>query len=189
MAESAHSHVTDPPGADPHGGGTRRDFLILTASALAGIGAAVTLWPLIGSLNPARDTLALATTDVDLSPVEVGQRLTVAWRGKPIFIDHRTAEQISAAQQVDVARLPHPESDADRVKQPQWLIMVGICTHLGCIPLGQRPGEDRGAYGGWFCPCHGSVYDTSGRIRQGPAPTNLEVPPYEFTTDTAIRIG
>jgi ubiquinol-cytochrome c reductase iron-sulfur subunit len=184
MVDLAQSQV--PPG---HDGGTRRDFLILTAGALGGIGAACAIWPFIDSLNPARDTLALSTTEVDLAPVKTGQRLTVAWRGKPIFIDHRPPEEIKAAQEVDVASLRDPEPDAKRVKKPEWLVMIGVCTHLGCIPLGNKPGDDRGQYGGWFCPCHGSVYDTSGRIRQGPAPLNLVIPPYEFTSDTAIKIG
>ena len=183
MADTAQPHVTD--GHD----GTRRDFLILSAAAMGGVGAAISIWPFIDTLNPARDTLALSTTEVDLSPVQVGQRLTVAWRGKPVFIDHRTPEEIKKAQDVDVATLRDPQKDSDRVKKPEWLIMEGVCTHLGCIPLGQKPGDDRGEYGGWFCPCHGSVYDTSGRIRQGPAPTNLVVPTYQFTSDTAIKIG
>ena len=184
MADLAQSQVTTG-----HEGGTRRDFLILTAGAMAGIGAAVSVWPFVDSLNPARDTLALSTTEVDLAPVQVGQRLTVAWRGKPIFIDHRPPEEIKAAQDVDVSSLRDPQPDSARVKKPEWLVMIGVCTHLGCIPLGNKTGDDRGPYGGWFCPCHGSIYDTSGRIRQGPAPLNLAVPPYEFTSDTAIKIG
>lgn len=188
MADTAHSHIDEARGGDNHGG-TRRDFLILTAGALGAVGAAIAVWPFIDTLNPARDTLALATTEVDLSPVQVGQRLTVPWRGKPIFIDHRTPEEIQKAEQVDVSDLRDPQADSARVKKPEWLVMIGVCTHLGCIPLGQNPTDDRGAYGGWFCPCHGSVYDTSGRIRQGPAPLNLVIPPYEFTSDTAIKIG
>ncbi len=158
MADVAQSQVTAG-----HDGGTRRDFLILTAGALGGIGAVCAIWPFIDSLNPARDTLALSTTEVDLAPVQVGQRLTVAWRGKPIFVDHRPPEEIKAAEEVDVSSLRDPQKDSE--------------------------GDDRGPYGGWFCPCHGSIYDTSGRIRQGPAPLNLIVPPYEFTSDTAIKIG
>jgi len=181
--------VTQSPVMPGHGGETRRDFLILTGAALGGVGAAIAAWPLIDSLNPARDTLALSTTEVDLSPIQAGQRLTVVWRGKPVFIDHRTPEEIKAAQEVDASTLRDPQKDADRVKKPEWLVMVGVCTHLGCIPLGNKPGDDRGSFGGWFCPCHGSVYDTSGRIRQGPAPFNLIVPPYEFTSDTAVKIG
>jgi ubiquinol-cytochrome c reductase iron-sulfur subunit len=168
---------------------TRRDFLILTAGALGAVATVTMVWPFISSLNPARDTLAESTTEVDLSPIQVGQRLTVKWRGKPVFIDHRTADEIKKAEDVDVAQLRDPQKDSDRVQKPDWLVVVGVCTHLGCIPLGQNPGDDRGSYGGWFCPCHGSVYDTSARIRQGPAPLNLAVPDYKFTTDTTILIG
>jgi ubiquinol-cytochrome c reductase iron-sulfur subunit len=184
MADLAHSDV-----GGAHPGETRRDFLILTATAIGGVGVAASIWPLIDSLNPSRDTLALSTTEVDLAPVQPGQRLTVAWRGKPVFIDHRTLEEIKAAQDVDVSSLRDPQPDSARVKKTDWLVIVGVCTHLGCIPLGQKTGDDRGPYGGWFCPCHGSVYDTSGRIRQGPAPQNLIVPPYDFTGDTTIKIG
>jgi ubiquinol-cytochrome c reductase iron-sulfur subunit len=181
MADTANPHISAEP--------TRRDFLTLTAAATGVIGAAAAIWPFVDSLNPAKDTLALSTTDVDLEPVQVGQRITAIWRGKPVFIDHRPPEEIEKARQVDVNSLRDPESDEKRTKKPEWLIVVGICTHLGCIPLGQKTGDDRGPYGGWFCPCHGSIYDTSGRIRQGPAPRNLEVPQYAFTTDTTIRIG
>jgi ubiquinol-cytochrome c reductase iron-sulfur subunit len=184
MVDLAHSHTTQG-----HGGETRRDFLLLSAGAIGAIGAACAVWPFIDSLNPARDTLALSTTEVDLAPVQVGQRLTVAWQGKPVFIDHRPPAEIKAAADVDVSALRDPQKDADRVKKAEWLVVVGVCTHLGCIPLGNKPGDERGSFGGWFCPCHGSVYDTSGRIRQGPAPVNLLVPPYQFTSPTAIKIG
>ena len=184
MSDVAQSQVSHG-----HGGETRRDFLTLTASALGVVGLATAIWPFIDSLNPAKDTLALSTTDVDLSPIQVGQRLTVAWRGKPVFIDHRPAAEIKAAADVDVSSLRDPQKDSDRVQKPEWLIVVGVCTHLGCIPLGQKQGDDRGLFGGWFCPCHGSMYDTSARIRQGPAPLNLLVPPYKFTSDTKITIG
>jgi ubiquinol-cytochrome c reductase iron-sulfur subunit len=185
MAEIAH-----PAGAGAHGGdGTRRDFLTLTATALGAIGAGSVAWWFIDSMNPAKDTLALSTTEVDLAPVAMGQRLTVVWRGKPVFVDHRPPEEVKKAQEVNLADLKDPEPDSARVKKPEWLVMVGVCTHLGCIPLGQKSTDERGSYGGWFCPCHGSQYDTSGRIRQGPAPKNLEVPPYEFTGDTQIKIG
>jgi ubiquinol-cytochrome c reductase iron-sulfur subunit len=140
-------------------------------------------------MNPAADTLALASTGVDLAPVEVGQRITVVWRGKPVFIDHRPAQEIQAAEAVPLSELVDPQPDSERVQKPEWLVVVGVCTHLGCIPLGQKSGDPRGEYGGWFCPCHGSHYDTSGRIRKGPAPLNLAVPPYEFTGDTIIKIG
>ncbi len=173
----------------PESGETRRDFLYLTAAAMGAVGAAITAWPLIDTMNPAADTLALSTVEVDLTPVEVGQAITVTWRGKPVFIRHRTADEIAAAEKVDVATLRDPQSDAERVKKAEWLVMVGICTHLGCVPLGQKKTDVKGEFGGWFCPCHGSQYDTSGRIRKGPAPANLAVPAYEFLTDTHIRIG
>jgi ubiquinol-cytochrome c reductase iron-sulfur subunit len=184
------ANIAHPAGPGAHGPETsRRDFLTLTAAALGAVGVGSVAWPFIDSMNPAKDTLALATTEVDLSPVAVGQRLTVVWRGKPVFIDHRPPEEIKKAQDVDVSELRDPQKDAERVKKPEWLIVVGVCTHLGCIPLGQKSTDDRGPFGGWFCPCHGSIYDTSGRIRQGPAPANLAVPPYDFTSDTQIKIG
>ncbi|NDF11341.1 MAG: ubiquinol-cytochrome c reductase iron-sulfur subunit [Proteobacteria bacterium] len=165
---------------------TRRDFLVLTASSMAAVGAGVVAWPLISSLNPAADTLALSSTEVDLSPIQPGQIITVMWRGKPVFIRRRTDKEIAEAREVKVSDLPDPQKDEERVQKgkEQWLIVVGVCTHLGCVPLGNQ-----GDYGGWFCPCHGSHYDTSGRIRKGPAPANLHVPDYTFISDTSIRIG
>jgi ubiquinol-cytochrome c reductase iron-sulfur subunit len=190
MSESAG---TSAPHDHPHGHGsegeTRRDFLALAATAFAGIGAAMALWPFIDSMNPAADTLALSSIDVDIGPIAEGQRVTVKWRGKPVFIDHRTKEQIDAARSVDISELRDPQKDEDRVQKAEWLVMVGVCTHLGCIPLGQKQGDPVGEYGGWFCPCHGSQYDTSGRIRKGPAPLNLPVPSYKFLTDTSVSIG
>ncbi len=170
---------------------SKRDFLYLTAAATGVVGAAAMGWAFIDSMNPAADVLALASTDVNIAPIEPGQAITVMWRGKPVFVRRRTPEEIEAAQATDVAQLRDPQSDTDRTLdgKAEWLIVVGICTHLGCVPLGQKPAEIRGEYGGWFCPCHGSHYDTSGRIRKGPAPTNLAVPEYEFTTDTTIKIG
>jgi ubiquinol-cytochrome c reductase iron-sulfur subunit len=170
-------------------GETRRDFLTLATGALGAVGAAAFLWPFINSMNPAADVLALSSTDVDISPIQEGQAITVVWRGKPIFVRHRTAKDIDDARKVNVAELKDPEADDKRVKKPEWLVMIGICTHLGCIPLGQKPTDPKGEYDGWFCPCHGSQYDTSGRIRKGPAPLNLVIPPYQFTNDTSIRIG
>ncbi len=170
-------------------GATRRDFLELVAWSTLGVGTLVTLWPFVDSLNPSADVLALASTELDLSPIEVGQRVTVKWRGKPVFVDHRPQEEIEAARSVPLEELRDPEPDDARVQRPEWLVVVGICTHLGCVPLGNRQGEPRGEFGGWFCPCHGSHYDTSGRIRKGPAPRNLAVPPYTFLGDTLIRIG
>ncbi len=189
------SESTAPSATSGHGHGhgsegeTRRDFLTLTATAMSGIGAALALWPFIDSMNPAQDTLALSTTDVDLGPIAEGQRVTVKWRGKPVFIDHRTKDKIAEAQKVAMAELPDPQADEARAQKPEWLIMVGVCTHLGCVPLGQKEADPRGDFGGWFCPCHGSHYDTSGRIRKGPAPKNLAVPNYQFTSDTTVSIG
>ncbi|WP_439577258.1 ubiquinol-cytochrome c reductase iron-sulfur subunit [Elioraea sp.] len=170
-------------------GGTRRDFLSLTTTAVAGVGVLAFAWPFIHSMNPSASVLALASTEVDLAPIAEGQAITVVWRGKPVFIRHRTADDIRAARETPLSALPDPQPDERRVQKPEWLVMVGVCTHLGCVPLGQRPTDAKGDYNGWFCPCHGSHYDTSGRIRRGPAPANLEVPPYTFTSDTAIRIG
>ncbi len=169
--------------------GTRRDFLLLSTIAVGAVGTALACWPFVDSMNPAADTLALSVTDVDLSPLEEGQAITVVWRGKPVFIRRRTEAEIDSARAAAVAELPDPQPDEDRVQKPEWLVLIGICTHLGCIPLGQKPTQTKGDFGGWFCPCHGSHYDTSGRVRKGPAPQNLAVPPYEFTDDTTIRIG
>jgi ubiquinol-cytochrome c reductase iron-sulfur subunit len=140
-------------------------------------------------MNPSADTLALSTTEIDISHVEVGQAITVLWRGKPVFVRHRTPENIKEAEAVNIAELRDPQTDAQRVQKPEWLVMVGVCTHLGCVPLGQKPSDPKGEFGGWFCPCHGSQYDTSGRIRKGPAPRNLEVPAYVFENDTTLLIG
>ncbi len=184
--------MTDAPtvaAGAPDEGETRRDFLLIATSAVGAVGTALAVWPLIDNMNPAADVLALSSTEVDLSPIEVGQSITVVWRGAPVFIRRRTAEEIKAAEATPPDDLPDPEPDSERVQKPEWLIVVGICTHLGCIPLGQKTTEPRGDYGGWFCPCHGSHYDTSGRIRKGPAPENLAVPQYEFLTDAKIRIG
>ena len=169
----------------------RRDFLYMATGALGAVGTAAAIWPFIDSMNPAADTLALSTTELDISPIQVGQAITGIWQGKPVFVRHRTATEIEEARAVPLDDLPDPTADADRVKpeHAEWLVMVGVCTHLGCIPLGQKSGDAKGDFGGWFCPCHGSHYDTSGRIRKGPAPLNLAVPPYEFLSDTRIKIG
>jgi len=184
MADQAHN--AQPSSVD---GQTRRDFLLYATSAVGVVGTGIALWPFVHSMNPAADTLALSTTDVDISAIKPGQAITVVWRGKPVFVRRRLPEEITAAEQVNVAELRDPQKDGERVKKPEWLILVGVCTHLGCVPLGQKPADPRGEFGGWFCPCHGSHYDTSGRIRKGPAPKNLAVPPYQFTSDTTVRIG
>lgn len=167
----------------------RRQFLFLSSVATGFAGLNFFVWPFIDSLNPAADVQALASTEVDLAPIESGQSVTVVWRGKPIFIRHRTEAEIEAARQVDVSDLPDPALDTVRAPKPEWLVVVGVCNHLGCVPRGQRPTDPRGEYGGWFCPCHGSHFDTSGRIRKGPAPNNLEIPAYTFLDDERIRIG
>ena len=168
-------------------GHSRRDFLYIATGAVGAVGAAAVAWPLIAQLNPDASTVAAgAPIEVDLGPIAEGQVIKVFWRSKPIFISHRTKKEIEEARKVDVARLPDPQPDDKRVKpgHDQWLVLIGICTHLGCIPIAHQ-----GLYDGFFCPCHGSVYDTSGRIRSGPAPSNLPLPPYEFVSDTKIKIG
>tara|TARA_B100001245_G_scaffold233406_1_gene217149 strand:- start:3 stop:662 length:660 start_codon:yes stop_codon:yes gene_type:complete len=167
----------------------RRDFLYLSSITVGGVGVASFMWPFIKSMNPAEDTLALGTIEVDLSGINEGQSITVKWRGKPVFIRKRTQEEINEANNVDVASLRDPMIDKERVQKPEWLVLEGVCTHLGCVPLGQKTSDVKGEYNGWFCPCHGSHYDTSGRIRKGPAPDNLAVPPYIFLSDTKIKIG
>ena len=162
----------------------RRDFLFTASYALGAVGVGVAVWPLIDQMNPDASVKALATTEVDISTVGLGKTITVLWRGKPVFIRRRTQEEISKAQNVNLSELIDPQKDEDRVKKSEWLIMTGVCTHLGCVPLGEK-----GDFGGWFCPCHGSHYDTSGRIRKGPAPTNLEIPKYEFVDNNTIKIG
>lgn len=182
---------------------TRRDFMTVWAGVFAAVGAGALLWPLIDQMNPDASALSLASIDVDLSPIEVGQAITVMWRGKPVFIRHRTAEEIEGAKTVPVSALPDPLARNENLPEDSpavdwnraseghenWLVMIGICTHLGCIPKGQRAGDLKGEFEGWFCPCHGSHYDTAGRIRKGPAPRNLEVPPYSFLTASKIEIG
>jgi ubiquinol-cytochrome c reductase iron-sulfur subunit len=182
---------------------TRRDVILIAAGGFAAVGAAAALWPLLDQMNPDASTLSLATTEVDVSHIEPGQAVTVMWRGKPIFIRHRTDKEIAEAKDTQLgelidplarnANLPEdaPASDDNRAAKERepWLVMIGICTHLGCIPKGQAVGDYKGEYGGWFCPCHGSQYDTAGRVRIGPAPQNLAIPPYAFESDTKIKIG
>jgi ubiquinol-cytochrome c reductase iron-sulfur subunit len=182
---------------------TRRDVILVAAAGFAAVGAAAALWPLLDQMSPDQSALSLATTDVDLSHIDVGQAITVMWRGKPIFIRRRAEDEIAAAKSVPVDDLPDPlarnanlpddapasdENRAGKDREP-WLVMIGICTHLGCIPKGQAVGDNKGEFGGWFCPCHGSQYDTAGRVRVGPAPQNMAIPPYAFLSDTKIKIG
>jgi ubiquinol-cytochrome c reductase iron-sulfur subunit len=186
MAESpaatAHGHPAD---------GTKRDLLELIAGAGAAMLTAGIGWALIASMNPAADVLAVSAVEIDISPIPLGSGITVMWQGKPIFIRHRTPKEITEAQNVKMDELRDPQTDKSRVKagHDQWIVLIGICTHLGCIPLGNKPTDMRGDWGGWFCPCHGSQYDTSGRIRKGPAPLDLAIPPYAFESDTKIKIG
>lgn len=178
---------------------TRRDFLYLTTGMAAAVGAAAVAWPFIDQMRPDASTLALASIDVDVSALEPGMSLTVKWRGKPVFIRNRTEQEVEAAQAVELAELKDPIARNANIEdiapatdlarsagegKENWIVMIGSCTHLGCVPLGQA-----GDFGGWFCPCHGSHYDTAGRIRRGPAPTNLPVPTFTFTSDTVIQIG
>jgi ubiquinol-cytochrome c reductase iron-sulfur subunit len=203
LADTTHPITASPEAKhiEPHEVGTgvtRRDFLLIATGAFAAVGAAASLWPLIDQMNPDASALALASTEVDLSAIEAGQSITVMWRGKPVFIRNRTDAEIQAARDVSLDELKDPlarnanlDSNAPATDENRaiadreaWLVMVGVCTHLGCVPLGQQ-----GDYGGWFCPCHGSQYDTAGRIRRGPAPENLLIPPLTFTDETTLRIG
>jgi ubiquinol-cytochrome c reductase iron-sulfur subunit len=164
---------------------SRRNFLFVATGAMATVGAGFAAWPLIDQMNPDATTLAAASAEADIGNIAEGQAVTVKWRGKPIFISHRTSKEIEAARAVPLSELRDPASDESRVQKPEWLIVIGICTHLGCVPL-----KNDGPYeGGYFCPCHGSVYDASGRVRYGPAPYNLALPPYRFASDTKVTIG
>jgi len=174
------AHLAGAATVDPN----RRDFLYLATGAVGAVGVGAVAWPLIDQMNPDASTVALAAIEVDISAIPEGQIVTVKWRGKPVFIRHRTPKEIEEAVDTPLSELRDPQTDAERVKKAPWLVVVGVCTHLGCVPLGHQ-----GKYDGWFCPCHGSVYDTSGRIRQGPAPLNLEVPEYAFLSDVKVRIG
>ncbi len=169
----------------------RRDFLNVAAVSFAGVGAVAVVAPLLVQMAPPADVLALANTEVDISKVQVGQRIKSLWRKQPIFIANLTPKEIAEANAVPVSSLRDPQSLQDRTLpgHTNWLVVIGVCTHLGCIPLGTGEGENRGPYDGWFCPCHGSQYDTAGRIRQGPAPKNLVVPPYTFKSPTVVAIG
>ncbi|MFP4387216.1 MAG: ubiquinol-cytochrome c reductase iron-sulfur subunit [Alphaproteobacteria bacterium] len=168
---------------------SRRDFMQLLALSFGGVGGGLALWPFIHALNPRTEQVTDTSIEVDLGDIAQGQSKTVMWKGKPVFIRKRTQEEIQAARSVDIKTLPHKQTDEARVQRPEWLVAVGVCTHLGCVPAGQKAADNKGEFGGWFCQCHGSHFDTSGRIRKGPAPKNLVVPPYEFINDTKIKIG
>ncbi len=178
------------PHGDKPGNNGRRDFLYIATAATGAVATGAAIWPLVDSMNASADITALSSIEVDVSDVALGTRITAKWHGKPIFIDHRTKERIALAVADDNSpTLIDPATDAERAQRPEWLVVIGVCTHLGCIPLGQGPSDPVGDWSGWFCPCHGSEYDTAGRVRRGPAPLNLYLPPYKFITDTLIRIG
>ena len=170
---------------------TRREFIHIATTTVGVVGAGCVALPLVTQMNPDASVKALAKVEVDISKINKGNEVTVMWRGKPIFIRRRTDEEVMKARQVSLKELKDPQKDEERVKKgkDEWLVMVGVCTHLGCVPLGQKIGDGKGDYGGWFCPCHGSHYDASGRIRKGPAPQNLEIPPYSFISDNVLKIG
>jgi ubiquinol-cytochrome c reductase iron-sulfur subunit len=180
----------DAVGAAP-GGPRRRDFINIAAVSFAGVGALAVVYPLVNQMNPSADVLALASIEVDLSQIQPGQAIKTIFRKQPLFVRHLTPAEIAAANKVPVSELRDPQTLAERTKggRQEWLITMGVCTHLGCVPLGAAEGENRGEYGGYFCPCHGSHYDTAARIRKGPAPKNLEVPEYTFKTPTVVEIG
>ena len=169
----------------------RRDFINVAALSFAGVGAVAAAIPLITQMSPSADVLAMASTEVDISKILPGQAIKTVWRKQPVFVRNLTPAEIAAANAVPLSELRDPQTLAERTKpgKANWLITMGVCTHLGCIPLGTGEGENRGSYGGYFCPCHGSAYDTAARIRQGPAPLNLQVPDYQFTSPTVVQIG
>jgi ubiquinol-cytochrome c reductase iron-sulfur subunit len=189
MATAEHTEGKAPGG--PDGEIRRRDFINIAAVSFAGVGSVALLYPLVNQMNPSADVLALASIEVDVSQIQPGQAIKTIWRKQPIFIRNLTPAEIQEANAVPLRSLRDPQTLADRTLEGRenWLITLGVCTHLGCVPLGAAEGENKGEYGGYFCPCHGSHYDTAGRIRKGPAPINLEVPEYEFTSDTVVRIG
>lgn len=174
---------------EQRGGIRRRDFLNIAAVAVGGVGATALLYPLVNQMNPSADVFAIASIEVDISSIQPGQAIKTLWRKQPVFIRNLTPREIEAANAARLDELRDPETLGQRTTRENWLITIGPCTHLGCVPLGVAEGENRGEFGGYFCPCHGSHYDTAGRIRKGPAPLNLEVPGYEFLSDTTVRIG
>ena len=191
MATKAQSAEGSTTGDSSGDGVRRRDFLNIAAVSFAGVGGVVALMPLVVQMSPPADVLALATTEVDVSKVMPGQGIKVSWRKQPVFVRNLTPKEIVEANAVPLSSLRDPQTLGERTKpgHTNWLITLGVCTHLGCVPLGITSEENRGPYGGYFCPCHGSMYDTAARIRQGPAPKNLFVPDYKFTTPTTVEIG
>jgi ubiquinol-cytochrome c reductase iron-sulfur subunit len=191
MATKARSAEVSEAADSGGDGFRRRDFLNIAPVAFVGVGAVATLVPLIVQMSPSADVLALSTTEVDISKVQAGQGIKVSWRKQPVFVRNLTPKEIAEANAVPLSALRDPQTLADRTKpgKANWLITLGVCTHLGCVPLGIGEGENRGPFGGYFCPCHGSMYDTAARIRQGPAPKNLEVPEYKFLSPTTVQIG
>lgn len=189
MAAVQQTAGDDVPGEE--NGVRRRDFINIAAVSFAGVGGVVALLPLVNQMNPSADVLALASSEVDLSGIKPGQAIKTTFRSQPLFVRHLTPQEIATADAVDISTLRDPQTLEQRTVggRKEWLITMGVCTHLGCVPLGAGEGENRGEFGGYFCPCHGSSYDTAARIRKGPAPKNLEVPPYTFTSDTAILVG
>ena len=191
MATLEQSAGSPEPDANSEDGVRRRDFINIAAVSFAGVGAAAVVVPLLSQMSPSADVLALASSEVDISKIAPGQAIKTSWRKQPVFVRNLTPAEIKAANAVDVSTLRDPQTLAERTKpgKANWLITMGVCTHLGCIPLGTADGENKGPFGGYFCPCHGSAYDTAARIRSGPAPTNLVVPEYAFTSDTVVTIG
>jgi ubiquinol-cytochrome c reductase iron-sulfur subunit len=179
------------PATAEEGGVRRRDFINVAALSFAGVGGLVSLFPLINQMNPSKDVLALASIEVDVSQIQPGQAIKTIWRKQPIFIRNLTPAEIQAANATPIGELRDPQTLAERTQEGKqnWLITMGVCTHLGCVPLGVAEGENKGEYNGYFCPCHGSHYDEAGRIRKGPAPKNLEVPEFSFLSDTTVQIG
>jgi ubiquinol-cytochrome c reductase iron-sulfur subunit len=168
----------------------RRDFVNIAAVSFAGVGAVSIALPLIHQMNPSADVLAMSSTEIDLSKVEPGQAIKTEFRKQPLFVRHLTPSEIAASEKDDGASMRDPQTLEERTKgKKQYLVTLGVCTHLGCVPSGAAAGEVKGEFGGYFCPCHGSHYDSAGRIRKGPAPKNLEVPEYTFLSDTKIKVG
>jgi ubiquinol-cytochrome c reductase iron-sulfur subunit len=186
------AHADAGPAHGVHGDGVRRrDFINIAAVSFAGVGGLTVLYPLVNQMNPSADVLALASTEVNIGAIQPGQAIKTIWRKQPVFIRNLTPAEVAQANSVSAADLRDPQTLAERTRdgKANWLITMGVCTHLGCVPLGVAAGENKGEYGGYFCPCHGSHYDTAGRIRKGPAPKNLEVPEFTFLSDTTVQIG